>query len=94
MNTFAITLDGGNLLTWLVVGLIAGWLAGVVMKGSGYGIVGDIIFGLIGAVVGGFLFGLLGPGNVGLLGTIVVAFLGACILIAVVRFVTAGRARR
>ena len=47
----------------LVVGLIAGWLAGLVMKGGGYGILGDIVMGIIGALVGGFLFGLLMPGS-------------------------------
>jgi len=92
MVTFAdIVLEPRSLLTWLVVGLIAGCLAGMVMKGSGYGIVGDIIVGLLGGVVGGFLFGKFGPGVPELLGTIVVAFIGACILIAVVRFVSRNR---
>jgi uncharacterized membrane protein YeaQ/YmgE (transglycosylase-associated protein family) len=68
------------------VGLIAGWLAGLVMKGGGYGILGDIVMGIIGALVGGFLFGLLMPGSsAGLLGSIVVAFIGAVVFIAIVR---------
>jgi uncharacterized membrane protein YeaQ/YmgE (transglycosylase-associated protein family) len=79
------------LITWLVLGLIAGWLAGLVMKGSGYGLIGDLIFGLVGAVVGGFLCGLLVEGDYGFWGSMVVAFLGACILIAIVRALAPGR---
>jgi uncharacterized membrane protein YeaQ/YmgE (transglycosylase-associated protein family) len=81
-----MSLEPGGLLAWLVVGLVAGWLAGQFMKGGGYGIVGDIVVGVIGAFVGGFVFSLLMPGSsVGLLGSIVVAFIGAVILIALVR---------
>ena len=94
MSVFAdITVDPGSVLTWVIVGLIAGWLAGLLMKGSGYGLVGDIIVGLIGAVVGGFLFSLLGVGYGGLPSNIAVAFLGACVLIAVLRFVAPARTR-
>jgi uncharacterized membrane protein YeaQ/YmgE (transglycosylase-associated protein family) len=75
----------GGLLAWLLVGLIAGWLAGLATKGSGYGILGDVIVGIIGALVGGFLFGALVSGAVGFLGSILVAFLGACLCIIVVR---------
>jgi uncharacterized membrane protein YeaQ/YmgE (transglycosylase-associated protein family) len=78
-------MNAETLLVWLLVGLIAGWLAGMVMKGGGYGVVGDIILGIIGAVIGGFLFGMLGLGASGLLGSIVVAFIGAVVLIALVR---------
>jgi uncharacterized membrane protein YeaQ/YmgE (transglycosylase-associated protein family) len=94
MSVFAveIALDPWGLLAWLVVGVIAGWLAGVVMKGSGYGVIGDLIIGLIGAVIGGFIFSLVGA-SYGLLGSIFVAFIGACILIAVVRFARGGRTR-
>jgi uncharacterized membrane protein YeaQ/YmgE (transglycosylase-associated protein family) len=87
MATFAIYLEPGGILAWLVVGLVAGWAAGRVMKGGGYGIVVDIILGLVGAVVGGFLCGLVVGETYGFLGTIVVAFIGACVLIAFVRFV-------
>ena len=81
-----MSLDPGGLLAWLIVGLVAGFLAGQVMKGGGYGIVGDIVMGIIGAFVGGFLASLLGfTGSAGLLGSIVVAFIGACVLIAIVR---------
>ncbi len=82
-----------NIIAWLIVGLIAGWLAGLVMKGGGYGIVGDIIVGIIGALIGGFLFSLLGLGSTGLIGSIIVAFIGACVLIAILRAVAPGRTR-
>jgi uncharacterized membrane protein YeaQ/YmgE (transglycosylase-associated protein family) len=88
-----IALDPGGIIAWLVVGLVAGWLAGVVMKGSGYGVVVDLIVGLVGALVGGYLFSLLGAGYGGLPASIVVAFIGACILIAVARAVAPGRTR-
>lgn len=88
-----ISLHPGGVIAWLVVGLIAGFLAGKVMSGAGYGLVGDIVVGLIGAVLGGFLFGLLVAGDAGFWGSIVVAFLGACILIVIVRFVALKRTR-
>ncbi len=78
-----------GILAWIVVGLIAGWLAGLVMKGSGYGILGDMILGIIGAVVGGFLasalFDVADPLSGINLTTLVVAFLGAIIVVAIVR---------
>jgi uncharacterized membrane protein YeaQ/YmgE (transglycosylase-associated protein family) len=71
---------------WIVVGLIAGWLAGQFMKGGGYGVVVDIILGLLGGVVGGWLFGLLGVGaGGGMIASIVVAFIGAVILVGITR---------
>jgi uncharacterized membrane protein YeaQ/YmgE (transglycosylase-associated protein family) len=79
---------------WLVVGLIAGFLASVVMRGGGYGVVGDIIVGIIGAFIGGWLISLLGVGAGGLIGSIIVAFIGACILIAILRAVSGGFRRR
>ncbi|GAC1364311.1 MAG: hypothetical protein PVS3B1_23200 [Ktedonobacteraceae bacterium] len=81
----------GGLLWWLLVGLIAGALASLVMRGGGYGIVGDIIVGLVGALVGGFLASLLGLGASGLIGTIIIAFIGACIFIAILRAISGGR---
>jgi len=79
-----ITLE--SLIWWLIIGLIAGFLASVVMAGGSYGVVGDIIAGLVGAVIGGWLFGVLGISTGGgLLGSIIVAFVGACIFIALLR---------
>jgi uncharacterized membrane protein YeaQ/YmgE (transglycosylase-associated protein family) len=76
-----------GILSWILVGLVAGWLAGVVMKGGGYGVVGDIIIGIIGALIGGFLASaLFGVGLSGFnITTLIIAFLGAVILIAIVR---------
>lgn len=77
-----------GLIWWLIVGGIAGLLAGLVMKGGGYGVVADILLGIVGAFVGGWAFGLLGVGTGGgLIGSIVVAFIGACILIGITRLV-------
>ena len=75
-----------NFIWFLIVGLVAGWLAGVLVKGGGFGLVGDLVVGVIGAFVGGFLFSLLGLGsNGGLIGSIVVATIGAVVLLVVVR---------
>ena len=75
-----------GLLYWIVVGLIAGWLAGMVMKGGGYGIIVDIVLGVLGAIVGGWIFSMLGIGaGSGVLGSIIVAFIGAVVLVAITR---------
>ena len=75
----------------IVVGLIAGWLAGQVMRGGGYGILIDILLGLVGGVIGGWLFGALGiSAGGGVIGSIVVAFVGAVILVAISRAIKRG----
>lgn len=66
---------------WVIIGLIAGWAAGKIMKGSGYGVVMDIILGIVGAVVGGWLMGLLGIYSGSLIGTTIIAIIGAVFLI-------------
>ena len=77
-----------EIIWFLIVGLVAGWLAGVLVKGGGYGLVGDMVVGILGALLGGFLFGSLGGAvGGGLLGSIVVATLGAIILIAILRLI-------
>ena len=82
-----------TLLTWLIVGLVAGVLASLVMGGTGYGLIGDIIIGIVGAFVGGWLFSALGVGSPfgGLAGTIFVAFIGAVVLLFVLRLIRGGR---
>ena len=77
----------GGLLWWCIVGLIAGFLAGKVMKGGGFGVIMDIVIGIIGALVGGWVFGLLGIHAGGMIGSIIVAFIGACILLWIVRLI-------
>jgi uncharacterized membrane protein YeaQ/YmgE (transglycosylase-associated protein family) len=77
---------GGGLLWWIIVGLIAGWLAGKVMSGGGYGVIVDIILGMLGGILGGWLFGKLGISlGGGLIGSILVAFVGAVILVGITR---------
>ena len=76
-----------NLIYWILVGLIAGWAAGKLMKGGGYGTVMDIVLGIVGAVVGGRLLGLLGIYAGGLIGTINVANIGAVFLIWLSRMI-------
>ena len=76
-----------SLIWFLLIGLIAGWLAGQLMRGGGYGVVGDMIVGVIGALIGGWLFGVLGIGIGGLVGAIITAFVGAVILIALLRVI-------
>ena len=77
------------MLYWALVGLIAGWATGKLMKGGGYGVLMDIIIGILGAMIGGFLMRTLGfAGRGGLIYTIAVAILGAVILTSIVRMVT------
>ncbi len=84
-----------GILAWIVVGLIAGWLAGELMRGGGFGLIGDIIVGIVGALLGGFLasalFGVANPLTGINIGTILVAFLGAVVLIAILRAVRGAR---
>lgn len=84
-----------NLLTWLIVGLIAGVLASLVMGGTGFGIIGDIIIGIVGAFIGGWLFTAMGVAVPlgGIAGTILVAFIGAVVLLFIIRLVKRGSAR-
>ena len=74
-----------NIVWFLLIGLAAGWLAGQLMKGGGYGLVGDLIVGVIGAILGGFLFGLLGINTNSLIGSLITATVGAIVLIAGLR---------
>ena len=77
-----------NLLWFLIVGIVAGWLAGVLVKGGGFGVIGDLIVGAIGAVLGGWLFTTLGASaGGGLVGSISVATIGAVVLLLLVRVV-------
>ena len=72
----------------IIVGLIAGWLAGQVMKGGGYGVLIDILLGILGGILGNWLFGALGlSSGGGLIGSIIVSFVGAVILVAITRVI-------
>lgn len=84
-----------DILTWLIVGLIAGLLASAVVGGIGYGLLGDIVVGIVGAVLGGWLFNAFGVHMpvAGLPGTILVAAIGAVVLLLVIRMLRPGRHR-
>jgi len=83
-----------SILAWIILGLVAGWLAGQFMRGSGYGIIGDIILGIVGALVGGFLSSaILGVDVTGFnLSSIIISVIGAIIVIAIARLITGRRA--
>ncbi len=74
-----------HIVWFLLVGLIAGWLAGKLTKGSGFGVLGDIVIGVIGAFIGGFLFRLVGFSAGGTIGSVIVATIGAVVLVYVVK---------
>lgn len=77
-----------DILWFLIVGLIAGWLAGVLVKGGGFGVVGDLAMGVLGAFLGGFLFRSFGvSAGGGLLGSIIVATIGAVVLVLLLRLI-------
>lgn len=76
-----------SLLIWLLIGAIAGWLAGVIVKGYGFGLLGNIVVGIVGAAIGGWVFGAMGIITHGILGAIVGATAGAVILLLLLRVI-------
>ena len=80
-------MDITSLLIFLAIGAVAGWLAGVLMKGGGFGLLGNIVVGIIGAVVGGVVFGLLGISAGGLIGSVITATAGAALLLFIIGLV-------
>jgi uncharacterized membrane protein YeaQ/YmgE (transglycosylase-associated protein family) len=81
-------MDARGIIIWLIIGAIAGWLAGTLLRGGGFGLIGDIIVGIIGAVLGGWLAGVLGLHLAsGVVSAIITATVGAIILILVVRVI-------
>ena len=88
--TFGLT----DLLSWLFVGLLAGFFASIVVRGRGYGCFLDIVIGLIGAFIGGFLASFLGiTGTFHFWGTLLIAFLGACVLVAILKALSGNTGR-
>jgi uncharacterized membrane protein YeaQ/YmgE (transglycosylase-associated protein family) len=81
-------MDAQSLIIWLIVGAIAGWLAGMVVKGGGFGLIGDIVVGIVGAVIAGWLLPQLGIviGS-GIIAAIIDAFIGAVILLVILRLI-------
>jgi uncharacterized membrane protein YeaQ/YmgE (transglycosylase-associated protein family) len=81
-------MDIQGVIVWLIIGAIAGWLAGSLVKGGGFGLVGDIIVGIVGAFVGGWLAGVLGISmGGGLIASIITATLGAVVLLVIIRLI-------
>lgn len=80
-------MDITSLLIFLAIGAVAGWLAGILMKGGGSGILMNIVLGIVGAIVGGFLFGVVGLSSHGLIGSIITATVGAVVVLFVVRLI-------
>ncbi|HMM19135.1 MAG TPA: GlsB/YeaQ/YmgE family stress response membrane protein [Selenomonadales bacterium] len=78
----------GNFIWFLLIGLVAGWLAGQISRGGGFGLWGDLIVGVIGAFVGGFIFSLMGITAYGLIGSLITATIGAVVLLWVMRLFT------
>ena len=76
-----------EIVYFLIIGLVAGWLAGLIMKGGGFGLLGDLIVGVVGALLGGLLFGLLGIALGGLIGSLITATIGAIVLIFLLRLI-------
>lgn len=86
-------LQPGNIVAWLLVGLIAGSLAGYFVRGRGFGCIGNIIVGLLGAVIGGILASILELGTFRFCGSIFISFVGACILLGILQLFTGGTSR-
>ena len=85
-----------TIIAWIVLGLVAGWLAGMIMRGGGYGLIGDIILGILGAIIGGWLWGLITHEDVMLgfnLPSLLIAVLGAVVLIGISRLFSGRRSR-
>jgi uncharacterized membrane protein YeaQ/YmgE (transglycosylase-associated protein family) len=74
-----------HLLLFLVIGIVAGFLAGKIMKGSGFGLIGDLIVGVIGSFIGVWVFGLLGISSAGIIGLLIAAIVGALLLLYIIR---------
>jgi len=74
-----------HIILWLLGGVVAGWLAGLVMRGRGFGVIGDLVIGLVGGAIGGFIGGLLGIVPVNWIGNVLVAALGGVVLVAIIR---------
>jgi uncharacterized membrane protein YeaQ/YmgE (transglycosylase-associated protein family) len=76
-----------DVVWFIIIGIIAGWLAGKIMRGAGFGLLGDLVIGIIGALLGGFIFGQLGISAGGLVGALVTATIGAIVLLFLIRLI-------
>jgi len=79
-------MEAHGIIVWLIIGAVAGWLAGMLVKGGGFGLIGDIVVGIVGALIGGWLAGVLGIGiGGGFIASVITAVIGAVILLLIVR---------
>jgi uncharacterized membrane protein YeaQ/YmgE (transglycosylase-associated protein family) len=84
-----VHLEPGSLIAWVVLGLLAGWLAGKLTRGHGFGCIGNVAIGLVGAVIGGFIFSALGiNGLAGFWGGLWIAIIGAAALLVLINLIT------
>jgi uncharacterized membrane protein YeaQ/YmgE (transglycosylase-associated protein family) len=90
MHIFSVFIPQ-SVIAWVIIGLIAGWLAGTVSRGRGFGCIADIILGMVGAIIGGWIFVKLGIFGGGLLYSIAAATVGAVILVAIARIFSGGK---
>ena len=75
-----------EIIGFLIIGLLAGWLAGDIMKGRGFGLIGNLVVGVVGALIGGFLFRLIGLASTNVIGSLITAVVGAVVLLVIVGF--------
>jgi len=81
-------MDPVNILIWIVIGAVAGWLAGQLIRGGGYGLIGDIFVGIVGSIIAGYLLPMMGIHlGAGFIRSVINAFIGACLLLTIVRLV-------
>jgi len=90
-HSFYVALTSNGWIAWIIIGLLAGWIAGTVTRGRGFGCLVDIVLGLIGAVIGGWIFTRLGITTLGFIGSLAAATVGAVLLVAIARLFAGGR---
>ena len=89
-HDWIVYIETHGIIWWILIGLIAGWLAGTIARGRGFGCITDVILGLVGAVIGGWIFSRLGIATFGFLGSLAAATVGAVLLVAVARLFAGG----
>jgi uncharacterized membrane protein YeaQ/YmgE (transglycosylase-associated protein family) len=89
-HDWIVYVETHGIFWWILIGLIAGWLAGTIARGRGFGCITDVILGLVGAVIGGWIFSRLGIATFGFLGSLAAATVGAVLLVAVARLFAGG----
>jgi uncharacterized membrane protein YeaQ/YmgE (transglycosylase-associated protein family) len=89
-----LTMSPGGVLAWIGVGLMAGWMAGLMMSGGGLGVIADIALGLVGAIVGGIVASFFIAGNAGFWASLLISLIGACMVIGIARILIPGRTGR